>query len=48
MNLETEQVGVSREPGPGGRGRAERLGRGATVEPGAFPDAVLAVSEVLG
>jgi Uma2 family endonuclease len=48
VDIEGEAVEVHREPGPDGYQAVERHGRGARVAPLAFPDAALAVDEILG
>jgi Uma2 family endonuclease len=40
-------VEVYREPGPDGYRSTQRLGRGATVSPAAFPDVMIPVDEIL-
>jgi Uma2 family endonuclease len=48
VDLAGDAVEVHREPAPGGFTRVERLTRGATLAPLAFPDVPLAVADVLG
>ena len=48
VDLVRNEVQVHREPTPGGFGFVERRGRGARVEPIAFPGLSLRVDELLG
>jgi Uma2 family endonuclease len=48
IDLDGGAVEVYREPSPEGYREARRIGRGARVAPGAFPDVVLEVAEILG
>jgi Uma2 family endonuclease len=48
VDLAGDALDVYREPGAGGFERAERLARGATLAPLAFPDVSLAVADILG
>ena len=47
VDLTGEAVGIHRQPGPGGYAYAQRVGRGATIMPAAFPDIPLAVDDLL-
>lgn len=48
VDLVQNQVGVYRDPGPGGFGQAEHLGRGGRLAPGAFRDLSFSIDELLG
>jgi hypothetical protein len=48
VDLEGQAVEVHRAPGPTGYRDVQRLGRGASVSPAAFPDLRLAVDDILG
>ena len=48
VDLEGAQVEVYREPAPDGYRRVETRGRGARLQPTAFPDLALAVADLLG
>ncbi len=48
VDLEGGVVEVYRTPSPGGYLSSRRLGRGEDVSPGAFPDLVLAIDDILG
>jgi Uma2 family endonuclease len=47
VDLPGEVVEVHRRPTPSGYAQVERVGRGGTVAPAAFPDIVLAVDAIL-
>jgi Uma2 family endonuclease len=48
LNLPEDVLEVYRRPGPDGYADVRRFRRGEMVAPEAFPDAVFAVSELLG
>jgi Uma2 family endonuclease len=48
LNLPEDVLEVHRRPGPDGYAEVRRLRRGDVIAPEAFPDAVLAVSDLLG
>ena len=48
VDLAGDAVEVFREPGPHGFQRTDRVGRGGTLTPLAFPDTPLAAADVLG
>jgi len=48
VDLVDELVEVHRQPEGGAYRHVERIGRGGSVSPQAFPDVVLAVDEILG
>ncbi len=48
VNIPDEAIEVFLKPGPRGYRKVARFGRGKVVRPSAFPDATVAVSEVLG
>ncbi|MBI4634933.1 MAG: Uma2 family endonuclease [Candidatus Rokubacteria bacterium] len=48
VDLSGEAIAVFREPGPGGYGGVERVGRGGRVAPAVLPDLALGVDEILG
>jgi len=48
LNLPEDLLEVYRQPGPDGYVEVRRLRRGDVVAPEAFPDAVFAVSGLLG
>ena len=47
VDLTHDVIEVFRQPSPSGYGRMERIERGGTVAPLAFPDIVLTASEIL-
>jgi Uma2 family endonuclease len=48
VDLAGDAVEVCRDPTPTGYREVQRLGRGATVSPEAFPDLALSVTDILG
>ena len=48
VDLDGDAIDVCRDPATGGFERTERLTRGAEIAPLAFPDVLLAVSDLLG
>jgi Uma2 family endonuclease len=48
VDVAGDAVDVYREPGAGRFGHTQRIGRGATLAPLAFPDVTFAVADILG
>ena len=48
VDVEGGAVEIYRDPAPGGYQRAQRITRGTSFGPQAFPDVVLSVSDILG
>jgi Uma2 family endonuclease len=48
VDLDGDAVEVHRDPGSRSFGRTERLTRGSTLAPLAFPDVTLSVADLLG